>query len=175
MTRNHGYVNWLSMLALMVLKKRKQEFSVKKTLKTVDQQLTDQAIYPVSLSYGPDIRKTRLSYGPGFRPTNHAVEQSINVPPPAKIVFYELPLYIICLSMPSLVAQSSATGVTAAETPPCSAIRFRNPKVTLHQPDATPPLGPCLLQMRGECDRRVRRKVRHLDLEGCSAILARHL
>ena len=28
-----------------------------------------------------------------------------------------------------LVAQSSATGVTVAATPPCSAIRFRNPKV----------------------------------------------
>ena len=63
-----------------------------------------------------------------------------------------------------LVVQSSATGVTVAATPPCSAIRFRNPKVPryLHQPTATPALG-CLLQMRGKCDRGVRRKVRHLD------------
>ena len=69
---------------------------------------------------------------------------------------------------PPLVAQSSAIGVTVAATPPFSAIRFRNPKVPRY-PSTSPPrhplLGPCLLQ----------RKVRHLDLGGCSAILARHL
>ena len=42
-----------------------------------------------------------------------------------------------------LVAQSSATVVTVAATP-CSAIRFRNPRVPryLHQPAGTPALGP---------------------------------
>ena len=35
-----------------------------------------------------------------------------------------------------LVAQSSATGVTVAATPPCSAIRFRNPKVPRYPPPA---------------------------------------
>ena len=44
-----------------------------------------------------------------------------------------------------LVAQSSATGVTVAVTPPCSAIRFRNPKVPRYPPPArrdTPPPWP---------------------------------
>ena len=54
----------------------------------------------------------------------------------------------------SLVAQCSATGVTVAGTPPCSAIRFRTQKCrdTLHQPAATlpPPPTPCLLRMRQE-------------------------
>ena len=72
-----------------------------------------------------------------------------------------------------LVAQSSATGVTVAAIPPCSAIRFRNPKVPRYPPPAR--RAPCLLRMRGKCDRGVRRKVRHLDLGGCSAILARHV
>ena len=72
-----------------------------------------------------------------------------------------------------LIAQSSATGVTVAAIPPCSAIRFRNPKVPRYPPPAH--RAPCMLRMRGKCDRGVRRKVRHLDLGGCSAILARHL
>ena len=63
-----------------------------------------------------------------------------------------------------LVAQSSATGVTVAATPPCSAIRFRNPKMPRYPPparrDTPPPLfGPLLAT-------GVRRKVRHLDLGG---------
>ena len=75
-----------------------------------------------------------------------------------------------------LVAQSSATGVTVAATPPCSAIRFRNPKVPRYPSPArrdTPPWPP--QGLRGKCDSGVRRKGRHLDLAGCSAILARHL
>ena len=63
-----------------------------------------------------------------------------------------------------LVAQSSATGVTVAAIPPCSAIRFRNPKVPRYPPPAH--RIPCLLPMRGKCDRGVRRKVRHLDFGG---------
>ena len=50
-----------------------------------------------------------------------------------------------------LVAQSSATGVTVAAIPPCSAIRFGNPKVPRYPPPArrdTPP--PCLLRVRQE-------------------------
>ena len=66
----------------------------------------------------------------------------------------------------TLVAESSATGVTVAAIPPCSAIRFRNPKVPRY-PEAPPAhRAPCLLRMRGKCDRGVRRKVRHLDLGG---------
>ena len=72
-----------------------------------------------------------------------------------------------------LVAQSSATGVIVAAIPPCSAISFRNPKVPRYPPPAR--RAPCLLRMREKCDRGVRRKVRLLDLGGCSAILARHL
>ena len=73
----------------------------------------------------------------------------------------------------NLVAQSSATGVTVAAIPPCSAICFRNPKVPRYPPPAR--RAPCLLRMRGKCDRGVRRKVWRLDLGACSAILARHL
>ena len=63
-----------------------------------------------------------------------------------------------------LVAQSSATGVTVAAIPPCSAIRFRNPKVPRYPRPAR--RAPCLLRTRGKCDRAVRREVRHLDLGG---------
>ena len=66
--------------------------------------------------------------------------------------------------MTHLVAQSSATGVTVAAIPPCSAIRFRNLKVPRYHPPAR--RAPRLLRMRGKCDRGVRRKVRHLDLGG---------
>ena len=62
--------------------------------------------------------------------------------------------------------------MTVAAIPPCSAIRFRNPKVPRYPPPAR--RAPCLLRMRGKCDRGVRREVRHLDFGGCSAILARH-
>ena len=47
-----------------------------------------------------------------------------------------------------LVAQSSATGVTVAATPPCSAIRFRNPKVPRYPPPAR--RAPCLLRTRAK-------------------------
>ena len=71
-----------------------------------------------------------------------------------------------------LVVQSSAIGVIVAAIPPCSAIRFRNPRVPRYPPPAR--RAPCLLRIRGKCNRGVRRKVRHLDLGGCSAILARY-
>ena len=68
-----------------------------------------------------------------------------------------LPLVVLPLETPTkrsldlLVAQSSATGVTVAAIPPCSAIRFRNPKVPRYHPPAR--RAPRLLRMRGKCDR----------------------
>ena len=82
-------------------------------------------------------------------------------------------VYAFFFSVKHLVAQSSATGVTVAAIPPCGAIRFRNPKVPWYPPPAR--RAPCMLRMRGKCDSGVRKRVRHLDLGGCSAILARHL
>ena len=92
------------------------------------------------------------------------------VPQHEDIVCNTLPL---ACALEVLVAQSSATGVTVAAIPPCSAIRFQNPKAPRYPPPAC--RAPCLLRMRGKCDRGFRRKVRHLALGGCSAILARHL
>ena len=82
------------------------------------------------------------------------------------------------MSMPhfqgkNLVAQGSATGVTVAATPLCSAICFRNPKVPRCPPPAPGPL--LAANETGKCDGGVQRKVRHLDFGGCSAILVRHL
>ena len=71
-----------------------------------------------------------------------------------------------------LVAQSSATGVTVAGHPPVARSVFgtRKCRDTLHQP----PPPPAAANER-KCDRGIRRKVRHLDLRRCGAILARHL
>ena len=67
----------------------------------------------------------------------------VRVSSPAKLrLWSELTAKMVMGVVPglvSLVAQSSATGVTvAAIPPPCRAIRFRNPKCrdTLHQPAA---------------------------------------
>ena len=63
-----------------------------------------------------------------------------------------------------LVAQSSATGVTVVAIPPCSAIRFRNPKVPRYPPPAR--RTPCLLHREESAKGGARGKVRHLELGG---------
>ena len=84
---------------------------------------------------------------------------------------------IFSRTLKNLVAQSSATSVTVAGTALVARSVFGTQKCrdTLHQPIATPLLGPLPAGNERKVGRGVRRKVRHLDLGGGSAILARHL
>ena len=99
-----------------------------------------------------------------FRPRNmlHGTQRSLLLP--FQTVFWVITtrpsalhkiLRFEPLKPTPLVTQSSATGVTVAAIPPCSAIHFRNPKVPRYPPPT--PLRP--LPAANE------RKVRHGDPE----------